>query len=137
MPLRRAQRGFFELQFCWNHGCTRIDTDKSKRKSKNHKIEIEDQGQGIRNQNVIIKSQTANGKSKSPPRHINLYSFNSAIVLFLSVSIRVHPCASVVASFASVMEAVAQLDENLARIVPMEAAEGQAIIQHHAAVGHV
>ena len=38
---------------------------------------------------------------------------------------------------ASVMEAVTQLHENLARIVEMESAKGQAVVQHYTAVSHI
>src|SRR5215472_752272 len=37
----------------------------------------------------------------------------------------------------SVVEAVAQLDENLARVDVMRAAEGEAVVEQHAAVGDV
>src|ERR1700676_1114708 len=35
------------------------------------------------------------------------------------------------------MESVAQLDENFPRIVPVETAEGLAVVEIHAAVGHI
>src|SRR4029077_9437497 len=37
----------------------------------------------------------------------------------------------------SIMETVAQFDIDFARVVPMETAEGLAVVEIHAAVGHV
>ena len=62
--------------------------------------------------------------------------FFSCFFAFISV----HLCArrgGWFQSFFSVVEAVTQLDENFARIVQVESAKGQAVIQHHAAVSHV
>ena len=56
----------------------------------------------------------------------------SAVWKFLSVLICVHPWFQF-----SVVKAVAQLDENFARVVPVETAEGLAVIKFHPAIGHI
>jgi len=53
---------------------------------------------------------------------------------FLSVFICVHLWFP---SLFSVVEAVTKLDINLPRVIPVEAAEGQAIVHFHAMVGHI
>ena len=40
-------------------------------------------------------------------------------------------------SFFSVVEAITHLDENLARIVPVETSESLAVIKFHPAIGHI
>ena len=51
-----------------------------------------------------------------------------------------YPCESVCirgCNLRSVVKPVPQLYENLARVAEMESAEGQAVVQHHAAVAHI
>jgi hypothetical protein len=53
------------------------------------------------------------------------------------IFIRIYLCASVDSIRSLVVESITQLYENFAGVIPMETAEGQTVIEHHAEIPNI